>query len=153
MIGDVKSARTKGTVVMLERRVSPHSVPRPGRLLGASEGCSASSMLLRACGRAPAAADESIAAEGGGEFVATPGDAGDGPGVDAAVVVGNPRRVLLCDEGNRRVLLVDLQNPSSAVWSTQTWLSTPQNTNWNQNFDSIVASEKPMIGKAVIGSP
>jgi hypothetical protein len=25
--------------------------------------------------------------------------------------------VLLCDEGNRRVLLVDLQNPSTAVWS------------------------------------
>ena len=36
-----------------------------------------------------------------------------------AYVVGNPRRVLLSDEGNRRVLLVDLQNPSTAVWSTQ----------------------------------
>jgi hypothetical protein len=28
-----------------------------------------------------------------------------------------PSRVLLADEGNRRVLLVDLQNPTSAVWS------------------------------------
>jgi hypothetical protein len=36
-----------------------------------------------------------------------------------ANVVANPRRVLLADEGNRRVLLVDLQNPSSAVWSRQ----------------------------------
>jgi hypothetical protein len=37
-----------------------------------------------------------------------------------AYVVGNPHRVLLADEGNRRVLLVDVQNPSSAIksWST-----------------------------------
>ena len=30
----------------------------------------------------------------------------------------HPRRVLLCDEGNRRILLVDLESPASAVWST-----------------------------------
>jgi hypothetical protein len=36
-----------------------------------------------------------------------------------ANVVGNPRRVLLSDEGNRRVVLVDLQTPNSAVWSRQ----------------------------------
>lgn len=34
-------------------------------------------------------------------------------------MVGNPRRVLLSDEGNRRVLVVDLQNPSPAIWSRQ----------------------------------
>ncbi len=36
-----------------------------------------------------------------------------------AYVVGHPRRVLLSDEGNRRVLLVDLENPGAAVWSRQ----------------------------------
>ena len=57
------------------------------------------------------------------------GGAGGGPGPDGggdaakdatadANAVGNPRRVILCDEGNRRVLLVDLQSPGSAVWST-----------------------------------
>ena len=30
---------------------------------------------------------------------------------------------------------------------------TAQKTNWKKNFDSIVASEKPMIGNAVCGSP
>lgn len=48
-------------------------------------------------------------------------DAGPDLGNDLAVdasTVGNPRRVLLCDEGNRRVLLVDLQDPAKAVWST-----------------------------------
>ena len=50
------------------------------------------------------------------------GDGGGASGKDVAAdanVVGNPRRVLLSDEGNRRILLVDLQNPSSAVWSRQ----------------------------------
>jgi hypothetical protein len=54
----------------------------------------------------------------GGAIDAAAG-AGGGGGTGGAVAVGNPRRVLLSDEGNRRVLLVDLQNPSSAVWSTQ----------------------------------
>jgi len=31
---------------------------------------------------------------------------------------GNPQRVLLCDEGNRRVLLLNLADPSHAIWST-----------------------------------
>lgn len=50
----------------------------------------------------------------------TGGDAGGTAGPEVAVAdaaTGNPRRVLLSDEGNRRVVLVDLQNPSAAVWS------------------------------------
>jgi len=42
-------------------------------------------------------------------------------GVDPSV--GNPRTVLVCDEGNRKVVLLDLQNTGSAIWSTQ--LSDP----------------------------
>jgi hypothetical protein len=42
------------------------------------------------------------------------GDAGEGD----ASASSHPRRVLLCDEGNRRILLVDLESPASAVWST-----------------------------------
>jgi hypothetical protein len=30
---------------------------------------------------------------------------------------------------------------------------TAQNTNWKNHFASTVASERPMIGKAVCGSP
>lgn len=63
------------------------------------------------------ALDTALGGAGGG-----PGpDGGGGSGKDAAAdanVVANPRRVLLCDEGNRRVLLMDLQNPGAAVWST-----------------------------------
>ena len=59
----------------------------------------------------------------GGTGGSPSGDGGGASGKDVAAadayVVGNPRRVLLSDEGNRRVLLVDLQNPSSAVWSRQ----------------------------------
>jgi hypothetical protein len=59
-----------------------------------------------------------------------PGGTGGSPGSDAAgdsagdaaepdaSVSSHPRRVLLCDEGNRRILLVDLESPASAVWST-----------------------------------
>lgn len=32
--------------------------------------------------------------------------------------MGNPRRVLLCDEGNRRVVLLDLDSKDPTVWST-----------------------------------
>ena len=49
-------------------------------------------------------------------------DGGGGARKDAtadAYVVGNPRRVLLSDEGNRRILLVDLENPNAAVWIRQ----------------------------------
>jgi hypothetical protein len=49
----------------------------------------------------------------GGDGVA-PRDAGS----PDASVVGNPRLVLLCDEGNQRILLVDLKSPGSAVWRT-----------------------------------
>ena len=30
---------------------------------------------------------------------------------------------------------------------------TAQKANWKKNFDSIVASERPITGKAVSGSP
>lgn len=50
-------------------------------------------------------------------------DAGGASGKDVAAAdasgVGHPRRVLLSDEGNRRILLVDLENPGSAIWSRQ----------------------------------
>src|SRR6187399_2571300 len=49
---------------------------------------------------------------GGGGSGAAGGSGGTGG------VVGNPTRVLLCDEGNRRVLLLDLDRPSPTVWST-----------------------------------
>jgi hypothetical protein len=60
-----------------------------------------------------AAADAASGGTGG-----TPGPDGGGDAGKDANMVTNPRRVLLCDEGNRRVLLVDLQNPGAAVWST-----------------------------------
>jgi hypothetical protein len=62
------------------------------------------------------ASDTALGGAGGG----TGGDAGGTSGKDAAAdaSVGHPRRVLLADEGNRRVLLLDLQNPGSAIWST-----------------------------------
>ena len=59
------------------------------------------------------------------------GGAGGSPGADdggtsgrdvaAAEVsaVGHPRRVLLSDEGNRRIVLMDLESPGSAIWSRQ----------------------------------
>jgi hypothetical protein len=82
-------------------------------------------------------ADASVGGAGGqgGDSTRTPADAADvavgGTGGSAAgdaatvsevaaadaATVGNPRRVLLSDEGNRRVSLVDLQSPSAAVWS------------------------------------
>jgi len=70
-------------------------------------------------GTAPPKVDAADTANGGtgGTSVV---DAGGSPGKDASAdagAVGNPRRVLLCDEGNRRVLLVDLQN-GTAIWST-----------------------------------
>jgi hypothetical protein len=62
-------------------------------------------------------ADDAAAPGTGG---AAGGDAGSTAGPEVAApdaAVGNPKRVLLSDEGNRRVVLVDLQNPSAAVWS------------------------------------
>ena len=50
----------------------------------------------------------------GGSDGGAEGDAGP---ADASVV-GDPRRVLLCDEGNQRVLLVDLKDAGTAVWRT-----------------------------------
>ncbi len=52
------------------------------------------------------------------------GGTGGGAGSDAAApdapAVGHPQRVLVCDEGNRRVLLVDLSAAAAtAVWTRQ----------------------------------
>jgi hypothetical protein len=64
------------------------------------------------------------APNGGGTDGGVPMDAESDGGAPAdggspadASAVGNPRRVLLCDEGNGRLLLVDLENPDHAVWS------------------------------------
>ncbi len=60
-----------------------------------------------------------LGGQGGG---VEPSAGNDGGAKDLAApdanLVGNPRRVLLCDEGNRRVLLVDL-DAGKALWSTQ----------------------------------
>jgi len=45
-------------------------------------------------------------------------DTSDKDAVGADAAVGNPRRVLVCDEGNRKVLLLDLQNAGTAIWGT-----------------------------------
>jgi len=46
------------------------------------------------------------------------GDAGNDVAADTSLI-GNPRRVLLSDEGNRRVVLVDLQTPGQGGWTRQ----------------------------------
>jgi hypothetical protein len=56
--------------------------------------------------------DTSVGGAGGSSGV----DGGGGSGGDS--VVGNPRRVLLCDEGNLRVALVDLEDPGTGIWTT-----------------------------------
>jgi len=65
------------------------------------------------------ASDTALGGTGGGSG----GDAGGASGKDAAgadaTAVGHPLRVLLADEGNRKVLLLDLQNAGSATWSRQ----------------------------------
>lgn len=57
-----------------------------------------------------------------GDAAPTGDDAGTVPSTkDAAATDAsgqNPRRVLLCDEGNRRVLLLDLADPTHAIWTT-----------------------------------
>jgi hypothetical protein len=62
-------------------------------------------------------ARDTIAPGTGGSSGPDSAEAGKDVAADGSAV-GNPRRVLLCDEGNRRILLIDLQNPSAAVWST-----------------------------------
>jgi hypothetical protein len=64
------------------------------------------------------ASDTALGGTGGGPA----GDAGGASGKDGAAdaaVVGHPLRVLLADEGNRRVVLVDLGNAGKAIWSRQ----------------------------------
>lgn len=56
----------------------------------------------------------------GGSDGGAPKDGGaprDAGSPDASVI-GDPLRVLLCDEGNQRILLLDLKHPGSAVWRT-----------------------------------
>ena len=92
------------------------STPPPDAAAGAGgrggQGGTTSQPQLDAADTAMGGAGGSPGGDGGG----TSGK--DVPAADASVV-GNPRRVLLSDEGNRRVLLVDLQNSSTAVWSRQ----------------------------------
>ena len=65
------------------------------------------------------ASDTPLGGTGGSPGADAGGTSGkDGAAADAPPV-GNPRRVLLSDEGNRRVLLVDLGSPATASWSTQ----------------------------------
>src|SRR5215207_8263746 len=80
-IGCMASARTKGTVVMLDRRVSPHSVPRPGRSAGSDRGLSISAALGAAAEESP---PESDLAAGGGA-----------PGADCAAGAPSPKLALL----------------------------------------------------------
>gem|GEM_PF-857474 len=68
----------------------------------------------------PGADAADLAAGGTG---GSPGSDATGDGaIDAAeadaTAISHPSRVLLCDEGNRRILLVDLASPASAIWST-----------------------------------
>ncbi len=46
------------------------------------------------------------------------GHGGSTPVDSEPMEIGNPSRVLLCDEGNRRVVLLDLENAQPAVWRT-----------------------------------
>jgi hypothetical protein len=60
-----------------------------------------------------AGADGGASADAGSDG----GAPADGGSPADASGVGNPRRVLLCDEGNMRLHLLDLENPGPAVWS------------------------------------
>ncbi len=72
------------------------------------------------------------------------GGTGGSSGVDGGG--GPPRRVLLCDEGNRRVLLVDLQNPGSAVWSTQ--LNDPNKDGDSMRDIQLVGGDRVAVSVA-----
>jgi hypothetical protein len=54
---------------------------------------------------------------GGSASISTGGSSSKDAGVPDASGTSTPRQILLLDEGNRRVLLMDMQNPSAAVWS------------------------------------
>ncbi len=69
-------------------------------------------------GVAPDAGADAGVTRDGGSDAGFDGGAPRDAGAPDASVVGNPLRVLLCDEGNQRVLLVDLKNPGSAIWRT-----------------------------------
>lgn len=65
--------------------------------------------------RPPADAADATAVGSGGVFGGDAAPVPDIPAGDAGV--GSPRRVLVSDEGNRRVTLIDLQSPGTAVWT------------------------------------
>ncbi len=68
----------------------------------------------------PASTSISTGGAGGSSSVTdTGGSESKDAGVPDAAGVGNPRKLLLVDEGNRRVLLMDMQSPSAAVWSRE----------------------------------
>ncbi len=91
------------------------------------------------------ASDTALGGAGGGPDA----DAGGASGKEVAAadaLVGNPRRVLVCDEGNRRVLLVDLQNPGSAVWSTQ--LNDPNKDGDSMRDIQLVGGDRVAVSVA-----
>jgi hypothetical protein len=61
----------------------------------------------------------SSSSSGGGSSSSSGSSGGSGSSSSSGAVVGHPRRVLLSDEGNGRVLLVDLGDTAHAVWATQ----------------------------------
>jgi hypothetical protein len=65
------------------------------------------------------ASDTSLGGTGGGSGGDDGGTATKDAATPDAVPVGHPQRVLICDEGNRRVLLVDLSATATAVWTRQ----------------------------------
>lgn len=70
----------------------------------------------------PPADAADVAGGAGGSPSSDGGGGAGGAGKDAqtdAPAVGHPRRVLLADEGNRRILLMDLENATTPVWTRQ----------------------------------
>jgi len=65
------------------------------------------------------ASDTALGGAGGSSGSDAGGASGKDVSAEDASAVGHPRRVLLADEGNRRVLLVDLESAGSAIWSRQ----------------------------------
>jgi hypothetical protein len=88
--------------------MQPDAAPGTGGGIGGQGGRSSQTQVD---------ARDTIAPGTGGSSGPDSAEAGKDVAADGSAT-GNPRRVLLCDEGNRRILLIDLQNPSAAVWST-----------------------------------
>jgi hypothetical protein len=92
------------------------------------------------------ASDTAIGGAGGGPGVDGGGASGKDVAAADAYAVGNPRRVLVADEGNRRVLLLDLQNPGNAVWSTQ--LNDPNKDGDSMRDIQLVGGDRVAVSVA-----